>query len=79
MKIGDKVNWYQGKRKRVGTIHGVRKSENENGVEKIIGYVIDTGKELYSEPQVDKKGEALDPFIQPETIILDADQVTPAE
>ena len=84
MKIGDKVSWDDGKKKRTGTIHGVQKSENSNGTEKVIGYIVDTGKDLVKAESrkvknVDtKKDDIIEIQRQPETVILSADQVTAA-
>ncbi len=79
MKIGDKVNWYQGKRKRAGSIHGVQKAENENGNERVIGYVIDTGKVDYEQERVDDDGNQLDPLVQPKMVTVSPDDVKLAE
>lgn len=80
MRIGDKVKWQHGAKTRSGVIHGIQKAENENGTEVVIGYAVDTGKELYREDRFSEKtGKKLkDPFIQPETIILAPEQVTAA-
>lgn len=79
MEIGDKVQWQSRKKVRTGVIHAIRRAENEEGKEVVVGYLVDTGKELYKNERKNGKGKVIDTFVQPEMADLTPEQVSPAE
>lgn len=79
MEIGDKVQWESRNKVRTGVIHGIRRAEDEKGVEQVVGYLVDTGKALYVKETKNDKGKVTDRFVQPEMADLTPDQVSPAE
>ncbi len=75
MKLGDKVEYKVGDKWKTGIIHAVRKAEAVKGPDIVLGYLVDTGKDVRLDEVVTDEGKDNIFVRQPEQVEVLPDDI----